>query len=191
MKNLLYIFVLFSVTNSFSQERILSFLNSENKYEIYVRRSPNVVLGEGEIPEQIIIKDGNSINKIINDWKGKKTLEFIKCGYNCFVTIVSNGKVISRLKINDNCNQALIGDENFDIKDNPFSKIKSQETFFSSEFEFSSKIKALDFIKSIQKIENIYCWNCDSIISESENFEVYKINLYGDKEIIQHLSDSR
>ena len=194
MTKTLILFLLLFAHFSFSQVQILSELDNRSNYEFYISGSPAIILENGEKRNEFIVSDQSVIQNIIKTWKGKKTNDYLKCGYNYTVYIISENKICEILDINDHCNQLVCSKGSMMIKKNPFAKLKAESKFSSFYFRTDDKNKALVILDLIKNTRDVFCGNCgnyDFSSTEPEIQEDYNLFIFGKPEAISKISNSR
>jgi hypothetical protein len=194
MKEKLFLLLTLVSFCSFSQNYILKDLDKKAKYEFYISASQNVVRKNNEECNDFIYADQTVIQNIIKTWQGKKTNDYLKCGYNYQVYIISENKIVETILINDKCNQLVYSKGAVNIKVNPFSKLNSVLKFSSFTFKAISKAEAILFLTSIKDLNDVYCGNCDNYdftdLKEDEFDGDYNLYIFGKSENILKLSNS-
>ena len=184
------ILILFCLV-SFSQIKILGELDLTKRYEFYISSGP-LILEDGKEKESndFIYTDQNVIHEIIKTWKGIKTNDYLMCGYNYYIYIICENKIIDYIKVNDECRHLIYSMGAVNIQSNPFAKLDSISKFSSFTYKTTDKNKAMSFMNSITKLKDIYCGNCDNynFADIEENYIFY---IFGKADIVNSISNSR
>jgi hypothetical protein len=138
-KTLILIFFLLSA-KIFSQNQVLPELDLKNKeYEFYIFNDLFTINEDGNSlePKKTLITDKSIISNLINTWKGEKTNDMYKCGYDYKIYIVLDDKIIEQVNFNSECNQVVSSKGTFNVTNNPFKQLTIENVF--SEYKFSTK----------------------------------------------------
>ena len=156
-KTLILIFFLLSV-KIFSQSQVLPELDLKNKsYEFYIFNELFTIDENGNSlePKKTLITDKSVISKLMNTWKGEKTNQMYKCDYDYRIQIVLDNKIIEQVNFNSECNQVVCSKGVFNVTNNPFKDLNTENTFSEYRFKTKDLNSARNFINKVSDNKKI------------------------------------
>ena len=156
-KTLILLFFLLSA-KLFSQSQVLPELDLKNKlYEFYIFNELFTIDENGNSLEakKTLLTDKSVISNLISTWKGEKTNEMYKCGYDYKIYIVLDNKIIEQVNFNSECNQVVSSKGVFNVTNNPFKELSTENLFSEYKFKTKDLNDARNFIKKVSENKNI------------------------------------
>ena len=159
MKNKTLILIFFLLTvKIFSQNQVLPELDLKNKeYEFYIFNELFKIDENGNSlePKKTLITDKSVISNLINTWKGEKTNQMYKCGYDYRIYIVLDNKIIEQVNFNSECNQVVSSKGAFNVTNNPFKDLSTENIFSEYRFKTKDLNSARNFINKVSENKNM------------------------------------
>jgi hypothetical protein len=103
-----------------------------------------------------LISDELALNNLQTNWTGKRTNEFYFCGYNYFIYVIEDGKIVDEMRMNEECKQVVCKRGVFNYQTTIADKLDKSKGVSVARIKFDSAPVGRQFHKNIQSDTDIF-----------------------------------